>query len=303
MKDVVLESSSIETHSGRLAWRDYLELCKPRVVTMLVITAIVGMHLAVPGWVPLDVLVFGTLGIACAASSAAAVNHVVDRRIDRLMGRTRGRPLPQGAVSTRSAIAFAAVLGMLSMALLLLFINPLTAVLTLAGLVGYAFVYTMFLKHATPQNIVIGGLSGALPPLLGWTAVTGSVGAEALLLVMIIFVWTPAHFWPLAIDRIDEYRDAQVPMLPVTHGIEYTKSCVIFYTLAVLLVSLLPYTIGMSGPLYLAVAVGLGVWFLWHAVALKFKPSKTSPRKTFYVSIHYLLYLFIALLLDHYLPF
>ena len=287
---------------AQISWRDYLELCKPRVVSLLLVTAVVGMHLASPGLVSLDVLILGTLGIACAACSAAVVNHVVDEKIDARMNRTKGRPLPQGHMTTRRAVVFAALLAAASMFILVSYINVLTAVLTLAGLVGYAFIYTMYLKHATPQNIVIGGLSGALPPLLGWTCVTNSVDREAVLLLLIIFIWTPAHFWPLAIDRCEDYRNAKVPMLPVTHGIEFTKSSIIFYTVALILTSVLPYLIDMSGPVYLASALVLGSWFLYYTLVLKFAPQPKTAIKTFMVSIYYLFGLFMALTIDHYLP-
>ena len=304
-----MENSSIEEVSGILTsqiikttWRDYFALCKPKVVLLLLITAVVGMHLATPGFVDLDVLVFGTLGIGLAASSAAVVNHVVDERIDAVMDRTNSRPIPNGAMTNTKAIIFSAILAVVSMFILVFCINPLTAILTLVGLVGYAFIYTMYLKHATPQNIVIGGLSGALPPLLGWTAVTNSVDREALLLVLIIFTWTPAHFWALAIDRCEDYKKAKVPMLPVTHGIEFTKSCVIFYAFALLVVSCIPFLINMSDILYLVCALGLGSWFLYYTIKLKVKPGKNTAIKTFYVSIQYLFYLFGALLVDHYIP-
>jgi protoheme IX farnesyltransferase len=282
-------------------WRDYLELCKPKVVALLLVTAVVGMHLASPGFVPFDVLVFGTIGIGFAAASAAVINHVVDEHIDARMNRTLRRPIPQGNMNPRRAIAFSAMLGVLSMLILTVFINPLTAILSLAGLVGYAFVYTMFLKHATPQNIVIGGLSGALPPLLGWTAVTNAVEAPAIILVLIIFAWTPPHFWALAIDRVEDYKKAGVPMLPVTHGIEFTKSYIIFYTLMLVLITILPYVIGMSGLLYLLGALSLGAWFSFYAFKLKFNPDDKTAIKTFFISIKYLFALFILLLLDRYL--
>ncbi len=285
------------------SWRDYFQLCKPKVVFLLLITAVVGMHLATPSWVPLDILVFATVGIGLAASAAAVVNHIVDQKIDVLMMRTQARPLPQKKVDPLKAIIFAGLMATVAMVLLTFFVNILTAVLTLSGLIGYAFIYTMYLKHATPQNIVIGGLSGALPPMLGWTAVTNSIDREAILLVLIVFTWTPAHFWALAIDRVEEYKKAQVPMLPVTHGIEFTKSYVIFYTLLLFVVSLIPYIIEMSGILYLLCAIGLGAWFSFYAIKLKFFPDEKTAIKTFFVSIHYLFYLFAALLIDHYLPF
>ena len=299
MSELQAQSSVLAVNAS---WRDYLELCKPKVVVLLLVTAVVGMHLATPGLVSADILILGTLGIACAACSAAAVNHVVDERIDAVMKRTQRRPLPQGQVTTRSAIIFAASLALASMLILGLFVNMLTAVLTLGGLVGYAFIYTMYLKHATPQNIVIGGLSGALPPLLGWTSVTNSIEAEAVLLVLIIFAWTPAHFWPLAIDRYEDYKNARIPMLPVTHGIEYTKSSVIFYTVALILISLLPFVIGMSGLFYLASAIVLGGWFLYYTLVLKLAPKPRTAIKTFFVSINYLFGLFMALTIDHYIP-
>lgn len=299
MKAVEAVSTDLPRQAAH--WRDYLELCKPKVVLMLVITAVIGMHLATTGFVPLPTLLAATAGIGLAACSAAVVNHVADQHIDKVMARTQRRPVAQGQVTTASALSFSAIMGVTSMVLLIAWVNTLTAVLTLLGLVGYAFVYTMFLKHATPQNIVIGGLSGALPPLLGWVSVTGSIDPGALLLLLIVFMWTPAHFWPLAIDKLSEYRDASVPMLPVTHGIEYTKNYIIFYTLAVIAVSVVPYIIGMSGPVYLVAALALGGWFLYHAVRLKVAPQPGAPRKTFYVSIYYLLYLFLALLVDHYL--
>ena len=288
--------------SSRTTWRDYLALCKPKVVALLLITAVVGMHLATPGLVPFDLLIPGIVGIACAACAAAAINHVVDQRIDAIMHRTHGRPMPQGRMSQSRAITFAALLAGTSMAILMAFVNPLTAALTLVGLVGYAFVYSIYLKHATPQNIVIGGLSGALPPLLGWTCVTNSIDREAILLVLIIFTWTPAHFWPLAIHRYEDYRKARVPMLPVTHGIEFTKSSVVFYTVALIVISLLPFVIGMSGLLYLISAVVLGGWFLYWTLVLKFRPLPSTAIRTFVVSIYYLFGLFMALMVDHYLP-
>lgn len=296
------QTSNYAKPNQRAVWLDYLELCKPKVVLLLLITAVVGMHLATPGFVNPVILISATLGIGCAAASAAIVNHVVDAKIDAAMQRTESRPLPQGKVNTQQALIFSALLAATSMLLLMLFVNVTTAVLTLAGLVGYAFVYTLFLKHATPQNIVIGGLSGALPPLLGWVSVTNSIDREAILLVLIIFVWTPAHFWALAIDRVDDYRKAKVPMLPVTHGVEFTKTNVVFYALALFVVSLFPYFIAMSGVLYLLAASVLGAWFLYYAVELKFFPKDKSAIKTFYVSISYLFYLFIALLIDHYIP-
>jgi len=282
-------------------WTEYYRLCKPKVVLLLLVTQLVGMLLATPTWVGLGLLVPAILGVGLAASSAAVVNHIVDNKIDALMLRTEGRPIPQGNVPIVNAIIFSATMASLSMGILIAFVNMLTALLTLCGLVGYAFIYSMYLKHATPQNIVIGGLSGALPPLLGWTAVTNSIDREAVLLVLIIFTWTPAHFWALAIDRVEEYKKAKVPMLPVTHGIEFTKSCVIFYALALFVVSLLPFYIAMSGWIYLLGAVVLGGWFCYSTIKLKYFPSPKTAIETFRISIHYLFYLFIVLLVDHYL--
>ena len=279
----------------------YYSLCKPKVVLLLLMTAIVGMVLSSDGWVPVSALILGTIGIGLGASSAAVINHIVDNKIDGKMLRTVNRPLVRKTVPIKNAIIFAAVLGVLSMLILALMVNPLTALLTFLGLLGYAYIYTVFLKHTTPQNIVIGGLSGALPPLLGWTSVTNSIEREAVLLVLIIFVWTPAHFWPLAIDRLEEYKNAAVPMLPVTHGIEFTKNYILFYTVILFLVSLIPTYIGMSGLLYLSGAAVLGCWFLHSAIQLKFFPVKGSAMKTFRVSIYYLLCLFILLMVDHYL--
>jgi protoheme IX farnesyltransferase len=287
------------THTG---WRDYLELCKPNVVALIVFTAVVGMLLASPGMVPLDALVFGTLGIGLAAGSAAAINHVVDRKIDAIMGRTRRRPLPQGAVSSRDALIFALLIGCIAMALLWLLVNPLTAVLTFLSLIGYAVVYTMYLKRATPQNIVIGGAAGAAPPVLGWTAVTGSVDPGALLLFLIIFAWTPPHFWALAIHRTEEYRKVDMPMLPVTHGTDFTRLQILLYTVLLLVVTLLPYGYGMSGGLYLGGAMVLGLGFLYYAVRLYRNDDERMPMRTFGFSITYLMALFALLLVDHYVP-
>ena len=287
------------THAG---WRDYLELCKPNVVALIVFTAIVGMLLAAPGMVPLHALVFGTLGIGLAAGSAAAINHVVDQKIDAIMGRTRGRPLPQGAVSARDALVFALLIGALAMAILGVLVNPLTAGLTFLSLIGYAVIYTMYLKRATPQNIVIGGAAGAAPPVLGWTAVTGSIDPGALLLFLIIFTWTPPHFWALAIHRAEEYRKVDMPMLPVTHGKDYTRLQILLYTVLLLVVTLLPYGYGMSGGLYLGGAMVLGLGFLYYAVRLYRNDDERMPMRTFGYSIVYLMALFALLLVDHYVP-
>ncbi len=287
---------AITTH-----WRDYLQLCKPRVVLLMLVTAYVGMHLATPGLVPLHVIIFGTLGIALAAGSAAVINHLVDRRIDAMMGRTRRRPLPTGKINTANAITFAIALGISGMVILATLVNPLTAELTFITLLGYAFFYTMFLKRATPQNIVIGGAAGAAPPLLGWTAVTGHVNADALLLVLIIFTWTPPHFWSLAIHRQAEYAKADIPMLPVTHGIRFTKLNIFLYTLLLIAVTMLPFVTGMSGFIYLAGALILGLVFLYHASRLLFTHDNRAAIQTFRYSIIYMLLMFILLLADHYL--
>src|SRR5690554_1040153 len=290
------------TRTATASWRDYLELTKPRVVALMIITSAIGMLLSTPGAIPWSVLLLGNLGIALCAGSAAAINHVVDRRIDIHMARTQRRPLAQGRVHPLHALLFALVLGVAGMAILLLWINALTAWLTLGSLLGYAVIYTSFLKRATPQNIVIGGLAGAAPPLLGWTAVTGRVDAEALLLVLIIFAWTPPHFWALAIHRKAEYALADIPMLPVTHGEQYTKVHILLYTLILLAVSLLPFAIRMSGPLYLICALLLGGRFLYWAWVLYRDSRPRAAIGTFKYSIAYLFLLFIALLVDHYLP-
>jgi heme o synthase len=283
-------------------WRRYLELTKPRVVALITFTAVVGTLLASPGAPPLDALVFGNLGIALAAACAAAINHVLDRRIDEQMARTRGRPLPAGHLTQGRALAFAAVLGVAAMALLVLLVNPLTALLTFCSLIGYAVIYTVWLKRATSQNIVIGGAAGAAPPVLGWTAVTGSIDPNALLLFLIIFVWTPPHFWALAIARREEYARAGVPMLPVTHGVEFTRLQVLLYAVLLVLVTLLPYLTRMSGLLYLAAALVLNAGFLYYALALKVSAREELPMRVFRFSVRYLMWLFAALLVDHYLP-
>lgn len=285
----------------RAIWRDYWELTKPTVVALMILTSVIGMFMAVPGMVPLHVLFWGNLGIALCAGAAAAVNHLVDQRIDQRMARTHNRPLARGRISPMNAALFAAVLGGLGMYILLVFINPLTAWLTLASLVGYAFVYTMFLKRATPQNIVIGGLAGAAPPLLGWTAVTGEIHGHALLLVLIIFAWTPPHFWALAIHRREEYAAVDIPMLPVTHGVAFTKLHIFLYTLIMFVITLLPYATRMSGPLYLLGALVLGGAFLYWAIELLRGRNTRAPIETFKYSIIYLMALFVVMLVDHYL--
>jgi len=283
-------------------WQAYLTLTKPRVVSLIVFTAIVGTLLASPGLPPLDALIWGTLGIALASASAATLNHVLDRRIDAQMSRTSGRPLPQGLISEAQALAFAAALGILSMFILAFLVNLLTAILTFASLIGYAVIYTVWLKRATSQNIVIGGAAGAAPPVLGWTAVTGTVDAHALLLFLIVFVWTPPHFWALAIARRDEYARAGIPMLPVTHGIAYTRLHVLLYTVLLAAVTLLPFLTRMSGLIYLGTVVVLNGLFLYYALVLKITARTELPMKVFRFSITYLIWLFAALLVDHYLP-
>ena len=282
------------------SWRDYLEMCKPRVVLLMLLCALAGMFLAVPGMVPLDVIAFGLVGIALVAGSAAAVNHIADAEIDARMARTQARPVAMGRIGTAQGLAFSAVLGVLGMLLLYFLVNPLTAWLNLASWVGYGLIYTLFLKRATPQNIVIGGLFGAAPPLFGWAAVTNSVEPGALLLVLIIFAWTPPHFWALALDRKEEYASVDVPMLPVTHGEAYTRLHIFYYTLILLVVSLLPFVIGMSGWLYLAGAIGLGAGFVYWAVVLLINKNPRAPIETFKYSIIYLMALFVVLLIDHY---
>ena len=289
------------TQQEHASWRDYLELTKPRVVVLMLITSLVGMFLATRAGVAWQVLVFGNLGIGLCAGAAAAVNHVVDRRIDSIMARTHKRPVTAGRLSPVAALAFALLLAVTGMALLLAFTNELAAWLTLASLLGYAVLYTGFLKRATPQNIVIGGLAGAAPPLLGWVAVTGHISAEPLLLVLIIFAWTPPHFWALAIHRKEEYAKADIPMLPVTHGEHYTKVHILLYTCMMFAVTLLPYAIHMSGLLYLACAVALGARFLHWAWVLYRDSQPHAAINTFKYSIWYLFLLFIALLVDHYL--
>lgn len=283
-------------------WRDYLEITKPKVVLLLVFTALVGMALAVPFWLPLRETFFGLLGIGLAASSAAAINHVIDQRSDAIMKRTENRPIPQGALSTRQCLTFALIIGAVAMLILVALVNTLTAVLTFLSLIGYAIVYTVYLKRATPQNIVIGGAAGAMPPVLGWAAVTNEVTAAPLLLFLIVFIWTPPHFWALAIHRRDDYAKVDIPMLPVTHGIPFTRVQIFLYTVLLVIVSIFPYLIQMSGLLYLAGAVVLGGMFLWHAWKMFDNDATKQPIKTFVFSINYLMWLFGIMLIDHYIP-
>ena len=278
----------------------YLELCKPRVVTLIVFTAVVGMFLAVPGWPPPIASLAGTLGIGLAASSAAAINHLLDHRIDAKMARTKRRPLASGKLTERNVLIFALSLGLLAMAVLILWVNSLTAILTLLSLIGYAIVYTVWLKRATPQNIVIGGAAGAAPPVLGWTAVTGSLDPQALLLFLIIFIWTPPHFWALAIYRRAEYALVDIPMLPVTHGSAFTRLQILLYTVLLVIVTTLPYLTHMSGAVYLAGVSVLNLGFMWYALRMMISKDIMLPMYTFAYSITYLMVLFVFLLVDHY---
>ncbi|MDD5273005.1 MAG: heme o synthase [Methylovulum sp.] len=283
-----------------ISWKNYLTLCKPNVVLEMLFTAVVGMLLAVPGMPPLATVFYATLGIALAASSAAAINHFIDRNADAQMTRTENRPLPKGNLTATNVMAFAVVLGVASMLILILMVNVLTAILTFLSLFGYAIVYTLYLKRATPQNIVIGGAFGATPPLLGWCAMTDSIHPYALLLVLIIFVWTPPHFWALAIARREEYAKVNIPMLPVTHGVEFTRLQILLYTVLLLIVTLLPYLTGMSGLIYLGVALPLGVFFIYLAILMMRTKDNKTAMKTFAYSIVYITVLFAALLIDHY---
>jgi heme o synthase len=282
-------------------FRQFLSLTKPRVVSLIVFVAMIGMFLAVPGLPPVVPFVFGTLGIALVAGAAAAINCLVEQKIDALMARTRRRPLPAGEISSLSTLVFATVVGGLGLFLLFRFVNPLTMWLTLATFVGYAIVYTVLLKPATPQNIVIGGASGAMPPVLGWAAVTNDVAPEAMLLFLIIFIWTPPHFWSLALYRAEDYTKARLPMLPVTHGRRYTQLMIVLYTVALVAVTLLPFAARMTGLVYLAGALCLGGLFLLYAVALYRDYSVELARATFKYSVWYLAALFTVLLVDHYL--
>ena len=289
-----------EAIQHRLHWRAYLALCKPKVVLLILFTALVGMVLSTDGWVPFNAWFWGLLGIGLAASAGAALNHWVDEEIDARMQRTRNRPLPVGSITGQQAVIFSLSLAALSMAVLLSFINALTAALTFASMVGYAVIYSMFLKRSTPQNIVLGGAAGAAPPVLGWTAVTGEIHGEALLLFLIIFIWTPPHFWALAIKRVDDYAKVGVPMLPVTHGIAFTKLHILLYTILLVAVTLMPFLVMMSGTIYLAGAIALGIGFVYHAVKLYRADGDRHAMKTFGYSIFYLSALFAFLLLDHY---
>ena len=294
--------SDVSIDNVRHVWRDYLEICKPRVVLLMLMCAAVGMFLSVPGAVPPNIILYGLVGIALVAASAAAVNHIADAQIDFRMARTQNRPVATGRVSALQGLVFAGITGAAGFVILYYLVNPLTALLNLASWIGYGLVYTLYLKRATPQNIVIGGLFGAAPPLFGWTAVTNTVEPGALLLVLIIYAWTPPHFWALALDRKAEYEQVEVPMLPITHGEAYTRRQILFYTLILLACSVLPFSIGMSGWPYLLAALALGAVFVFWAVALFKKQVKRAPIRTFRYSITYLTLLFLALLVDHYLP-
>ncbi len=292
--------TDVATETSFANWEQYLALCKPRVVLLIVFTSVVGMLLATPDFPALKTVLFATLGIGLAAASGAAINHLVDRRIDAVMARTQHRPLPAGELGSVQALIFAIALCVIAMLVLALFVNMLTALLTAIALIGYAVIYTMFLKRSTPQNIVLGGAAGAAPPLLGWTAITGEIQSEALLLFLIIFIWTPPHFWALAIRRREEYAKAGVPMLPVTHGVDFTKLQILLYTVLLVAVTLLPFVIQMSGLIYLAGAIALGIGFLRHAIALYLSDTDALAMKTFGYSIFYLSLLFAFLLADHY---
>jgi len=301
MSPVINADHQVFSMSVMLAnWRAYYDITKPKVVALLVLTALVGMSLSVPGGLPWQLLLPAMLGIALLSSAAAAINHIVDEKIDTVMGRTHNRPLPEGRISATNAIVFATSIALLGFIILYALVNPLTAFLTLAGLVGYSFVYTMYLKRATPQNITIGGLAGAIPPLLGWTAMTNEIAPNALLLVLIIFTWTPPHFWALAIHRKDDYAKVNIPMLPVTHGVSFTKTQILLYTVLLFVVCLLPYLVGMSNWLYLVGACSLNLIFFGYAWQLKFHAKEETAMATFKFSIIHLMLLFIILLLDHY---
>ncbi len=283
------------------AWRDYFDLCKPKVVALLLLTAVVGVVLASPpGEISLTILVLATLGIGLGAAAGAVINQVVERESDAKMARTKNRPLPQGRVSQQNAFIFAVMLATASVFILTAWINVLTAALTFASMIGYAVVYTMYLKTATPQNIVIGGVAGATPPLLGWTAVTNSMDPHGILLVLIIYTWTPPHFWALAIHRRDDYAKVNLPMLPVTHGIEFTKYSILGYTILMFMVTLLPYLAYMQGLIYLVSAVLLGLYFFYKVLILMFRDHEKAAISTFVYSINYLMLLFIAMIVDHY---
>ncbi len=296
-------ASEMNMQTARSSFNNFLALCKPRVTMLIVFTAMIGMFLATPSMVPLDILLAATVGIGMASGAAAAFNCLVEQAIDAKMARTRGRPLPTGQVTSKQTFVFASIMASIGLAILYIFVNPLTMWLTLATFVGYAVIYTVFLKPATPLNIVIGGLSGAMPPALGWAAVTGTVSAEALILVLIIFAWTPPHFWALALYRRDEYAKSGLPMLPVTHGEEYTRLQILLYTIILVAVTLMPFAMRMSGFIYLGSALLLNAVFMWYALSLYRKYTDALARSMFKFSILYLTLLFAALLVDHYWMF
>ncbi|SEF56005.1 heme o synthase [Vibrio hangzhouensis] len=300
--NVIATDNLVASERRGVSWRTYLTLTKPKVVALMILTALVGMCLAVPGALPLKATVLGLSGIALMAGSAAAFNHLIDRRIDAIMARTHKRPLPSGDLSATRVFVFATAIGVLGFVVLAGGVNWLTAWLTFASLLGYAVVYTLYLKRATPQNIVIAGIAGAMPPLLGWTAVTGDLHANAWLLVMIIFIWTPPHFWALAIHRREDYAKADIPMLPVTHGIAYTKTSILLYTILLALVCLMPALVGMTGLIYLAGSTLLSTGFIYYAWKLKYACDDKTAIETFKFSIIHLMLLFVVLLVDHYLP-
>jgi len=293
--------SSSDTNIYRLVWRDYYELTKPRVVILMLVTALVGMCLASPGVLNIKLAVLGIVGIGLSAASAAAINQLVDRRADAIMARTHNRPIPKGRVAPIKAFIFALLLGIAGLGLLALTVNKLTAILTFFSLIGYACIYTMYLKRATPQNIVIGGLAGAAPPLLGWTAISGYFDPNALLLVLIIYTWTPPHFWALALHRKEDYAKANIPMLPVTHGDDFTKLLILLYTILLSVVTPLPYVVHMSSAFYLIASTFLNAGFLYYAILLKMTERPLIAIKTFKYSVYYLFLLFAVLLIDHYL--
>ncbi|PWQ98948.1 heme o synthase [Leucothrix arctica] len=291
------------TNSTLPTLNDFLKLCKLKVVALIMLTAIVGMYMATDALPPIQLVILASIGIALASCSAAVFNHVVDQRIDTIMKRTKNRPMPEGKVNTKQAIIFGVIIGVIGLGILALWVNVLTATLTFFALIGYAVVYTMYLKRATPQNIVIGGAAGAAPPVLGWTSITNQVELDALLLFLIIFIWTPPHFWALAIHRHAEYSKVDVPMLPVTHGRAFTRLQILLYTIILFIVTLVPYLVGMCGLIYLVGAVVLGIGFLYYAVEMLRKPNDEKlPMKTFGYSINYLMVLFVILLVDHYFP-
>jgi protoheme IX farnesyltransferase len=294
-------TSTTQEYAESATWRDYYEMCKPRVVMLMLLCTVVGMFLATTGMVPWNILVFGNLGVALVAGSAAALNHLVDARIDARMARTQSRPIAQGRVSSLQGAIFIGITGIAGITILAVLVNPLTAWLNLASWVGYGIIYSVYLKRATPQNIVIGGIFGAAPPLFGWTAVTNSIDGGGLLLVLIIFAWTPPHFWALAIDRMEDYRKVDIPMLPVTHGEHYTKVHILLYTIIMIITTILPYLIGMSNLLYLVSAIALGAGFLYWSLKMLLGDDPRAPIETFRYSIFYLTALFIALLADHYI--